>query len=449
MDPKRRYGVGVALSLVTAAGLLWWQGPAYRRAFAPDFHPDGHWLFVPDFYQEWASARNFFERLPVYASHEVTLPRYLGLRRDTADPYFIERNAHPPPAVLLALPFARLSFADAFVVWNLISLTALAASAGLVVRHLGLAVPAWAWAPAAGFILFCHPFWHHMVHGQLNLLLLLLLTAAWAADRARNPLTAGALVGAAAAIKLFPAFMILYFLMGHRWRAAAASFCVLALISGLTILVLGTETYRDFALDVLPQTSRWRSDWHNLSLAGLWCKLFEPWRALPPVTVLPLAERPNLALAGVVLTGLSLTAVLSLMLPRLFARGDADLAYALTMLAMLLAGPITWDHTLLLLALPLALLWRRLSPGGWGREGLGLLVAVLWLEPYRVMEHVLILMDAEYDFGGRNWVATPWATATALTAPCYAILAVFALALVVARRTSIPDEAARAPVNPA
>ena len=35
-----------------------------------------------------------------------------------------------------------------------------------------------------------------------------------------------------------------------------------------------------------------------------------------------------------------------------------DLSYSLTVVAMLLLTPICWDHYLLLLALPLAKIWR-------------------------------------------------------------------------------------------
>src|SRR5579885_1788241 len=80
---------------------------------------------VPDFFQEYASARNWLEGLPVYADLRDTAPRYLGapLEGRRSD---VVLNAHPPTSVLLALPLSWLEFADAFLIWNIVSLAALA-----------------------------------------------------------------------------------------------------------------------------------------------------------------------------------------------------------------------------------------------------------------------------------------------------------------------------------
>src|SRR6266849_5031358 len=142
--------------------ILWWilmnlaiylQGPSYLRAFRPDFFPPGYPLFLPDFFQEWASARNFLEGLPVYTSQEVTLERYIGIKRKPEDPRFIEYNAHPPTTVLLALPLAKLEFAHAFLIWNLVSLLALGLGSWLIVRHLNTPFTYWCLLPTITLLL--------------------------------------------------------------------------------------------------------------------------------------------------------------------------------------------------------------------------------------------------------------------------------------------------------
>src|SRR5713226_8664068 len=79
--------------LLLAGVVIWWRGPSYLRAVRPDFIPDGPYIFLPDFFQEWASARNRLEGLPVYTPQEVTAARCLGLHRTPADTGFIEYNA--------------------------------------------------------------------------------------------------------------------------------------------------------------------------------------------------------------------------------------------------------------------------------------------------------------------------------------------------------------------
>ena len=72
---------------------------------------------VNDFFQEWASARNYWGGLPIYTDHTVTLPLYLDL--DPSNPRYslIEVNAHPPTSVLLAAS-AGISRLPAMLSWS-------------------------------------------------------------------------------------------------------------------------------------------------------------------------------------------------------------------------------------------------------------------------------------------------------------------------------------------
>src|SRR5262249_12063331 len=153
--------------------------------------------------------------------------------------------------------------------WNLLSLACLAISAWLIVDNLDLPFAPWALLPAVALLMLCYPFWHQMVHGQLNLVLLLLLTGVWLADRQGRPRWSGALLGVATAIKLYPGFVFLYFFLRRDWSAIRAGMLALAAVTGLTAVVLGPEAYRSYFVDVLPRTALRRADWHNLSLSGV------------------------------------------------------------------------------------------------------------------------------------------------------------------------------------
>jgi len=240
----------------------------------------------------------------------------------------------------------------------------------------------------------------------------------------------------AAAIKLYPAFLFLYFVLRGRWRVVAAGGVAFVLVTALTALVLGPQAYYDYFLQVLPRTSLWRSDWHNLSLSGAWFKLFDPRKQLPSIEIQPLVWSAALAWTGMACRAIALTAILYRLLPRLRSPKDADLGFALCILAMLLVSPITWDHYLLLLALPIAVLWQRLPPGGYGRETLMACLFILWWEPWLVVEHVLILLDAGHSKTSGEWISTPLATLTALSMPCYALLGLFGLGVLAARKTN-------------
>src|SRR5437763_967461 len=77
--PAGRRWLWVTLAVVVCA----LQGPSFVRSLRP---PPDRGL---DFFQDWASARNRLEGLPVYTRHEVTAQRYLGLEVDTSDPFFV------------------------------------------------------------------------------------------------------------------------------------------------------------------------------------------------------------------------------------------------------------------------------------------------------------------------------------------------------------------------
>src|SRR5215468_4297776 len=81
-----------------------------------------------DFFQEYASARNYREDLPIYTQQTITCRRYLGFssQADKDNPYYLHYNAHPPASILLALPLAGLGYSNAFLAWNLLTLAAMA-----------------------------------------------------------------------------------------------------------------------------------------------------------------------------------------------------------------------------------------------------------------------------------------------------------------------------------
>ena len=60
--------------LTIAGWLLVLRGPA----FVENLQAKSTQVLVPDFFQEYASARNAFERLPIYGHHQESVRRYLG-----------------------------------------------------------------------------------------------------------------------------------------------------------------------------------------------------------------------------------------------------------------------------------------------------------------------------------------------------------------------------------
>src|SRR5262249_50542677 len=125
---------------------------------------------------------------------------------------------------------------------------------------------------------------------QLNPLLVLLIALSWSSERNRttqsvvnvrshaergNEVLAGGLLGAAAAIKLFPAFLLVYFVFARRWRAVAATIASAVLLYVAAALVFGSRDVIAYFREVVPEVNTWRSAWLNCSLAGYWSRLFD------------------------------------------------------------------------------------------------------------------------------------------------------------------------------
>jgi hypothetical protein len=384
-----------------------------------------------DFFQDWASARNYLNGFPIYADHRTAVERYLGYHIDTVN---FEVNAHPPTSVLLVLPLAGLDYPDAVLVWNLISLGTLLISLWLIARALRVPLRPWSVFPLVAILLVCTPFRQELLQGQFNLVLLLLLTAVWTAERSGRPTWAGALLGVATAIKFFPIVLFLYFLLRGRWRAAAAGAISLGAVTLLTAAVLGTDTYLSYVNEVLPHVRQYRSGWNNASLPGLWVKLFNPASELERVE--PFWRSPLVAESGALLSSLAVVAALAWAVWKARKRPTDDRGFGLAVTAMLLISPLTWQHYFLLLLVPVAVLWVRLPSSALPRALFMVVLIALCMNP-------VVLYDAFIPGGYGHGTAGPVHTLLVLSIQCYALLGLFALGLAVAEdrdRVRVPDE---------
>jgi Glycosyltransferase family 87 len=412
-DHKPARARALACALLGAWG--WWLlGPLYLSALEPGAGE------VADFYQDWGSARNHQVGQPVYTPHSLSIPRHLGLPHNPNPS--IEYNAHPPGAVLLVMPLARLTYRDAFLVWNLVSLAALVAS--MVIVAVALPAPrSWFW-PFWAFLPFCQPLYANIAQGQLTLILLLLTTAAWSRERSGWGTSAGVLLGVAAAIKLFPAYLLVYFVAKGRFRVLLAAVLGFIVWNGTSAMVLGLDAYRDYIHVVMPRMEVFRGFGYNLSIAGFWHKLFDPVGERNWIAVL--WPSPSMARAGSLISILAMTAVVALLSYRARTAAQRDLAFSAAATGMLLASPVTWVYSLILLLVPLAVLARTAGrPGGIAAGTLAAVMGILSV-PQETWTYM--------SLGEAPTTVTPLFILGAASVKFYAILAIFAMLIFSASR---------------
>lgn len=351
----------------------------FAKPLAVALWPQNH--HVVDFHQEWLSAKNYWTGRPIYGSIAEALWVHDRRRPDLSQAVF-DVNAHPPAAVLLALPFGLLDDSSAFLIWNLISLGALLVSLLLILIDLKIS-----FSPELLTILVCgflvsEPLHMHFVYGQINLLLLLLLSLGWWAERRQCFLLAGACLGVATALKLFPGFLVVYYLGRRQWRAVLAAVLGFLVVNLLTGLILGLDVFRGYWELGLPSVAQFRGAFGNASLPGLWIKLFAATGRHGPAA--PLIDWPLLAWLLTVITWIALSGWVWYTARRANSEFARQQAFSLALTAMLLASPITWDHYFVLLLLPF--LWLLFGcERGWVADIVFLgCLAVLWLAIQRL-----------------------------------------------------------------
>lgn len=414
-------------------------GAVFGKNFVAAFRlPPG---VLTDFVQEWLSVQNYRTGEPVYAEQVGSLRRHTGLVPDRVGD-MLPRNAHPPVAVLLAVPFVWADYQNSLLAWNVFSSVVFVLALNLVIRELELPFVLWSLLPTVTLILVCNPLYGQLIYGQLNFVLVFLISAAWVADRRGYQWTAGGLIGAAAAVKLFPAFLFLYFVATRRWRAVVSGGIVAVALNGVALAVFGVQTYDDYLRVVVPGLSYFQSIWWNHSPQGFWLRLFDP---AQHVGVIPLVRSSELAQAFIWATRVLVVAVVGYLGYRAKSRGALDKVFAANVAGLCLVSPITWSHYFVLLLVPVGLLWRDLSPGP-VRYAFFLVAALCW-GPDNAIGKVAIASKYQpgmYENRGR--LLEPVHNLAFVSIPVYLFVALFVFVLLLpVRDGSTSDGPSRTP----
>lgn len=355
MPPDETSRFPVVRTAVWAVVLLAGVG-LFGRAAVGFFRPPDR--LYADFVQEWLSARNAVAGHPVYEPQSVAFARYFP---DSPVPdNLLAYNAHPPAAVLAALPFAPLDYRTAHFAWNGVTFLLFVIGIGLAVRELAGGSALWAVVPVLAVLVWAEPVRATLAYGQLNFLLAALLLFGWVADRRGYQALAGVFVGLAAGVKLFPGFMLVYFLFAGRWRAVVAMAVAAAAVNGLALVLFGVSAFETYIRDVMPALADFQRAWRNLSINGFVLKLLDPHPAQAGPEVM---RSPQAARAVVAAAALGITGVVAWSGWRAGRTADPDRGWAVAVVGMLLVSPIAWTHYFVILAVPLAVLAARLPTG--------------------------------------------------------------------------------------
>ena len=261
---------------------------------------------------------------------------------------------HPPFNAILFSPFAFLSYRNAFMVLDIISLILLLLINQLVVRGLELNKE-W-FLNLTCFSLYWYPVFYCLGTGQSSMIIAACLIGGWFCLRRKKEYVAGFLFAIATLMKLFPGLVLLYLIIRKNWRAffATVSFIILGLF--LTAFIVGLDDIRTYSITMI---GRFANEWSgfvlNHSLNGVITRLFGERSAWTE----PIVLLPRFSSFLIVLIDSVILICTMLTMRRMTVKQElVDYAFGLTIVAMLLLSPITWGHIFPVLILPLSILLR-------------------------------------------------------------------------------------------
>jgi glycosyl transferase family 87 len=327
-----------------------------------------------DFSFYWTAAHRLLNGEAIYSAAQLAGP-YAPQGQDG----FL----YPPPFAAIVTPLAAL-FADdraAAWVWSAIGAACLIASVLALSRserlgeRLNLRHREARWLLVAAAFAF-PPVVGELVLGNVHLVLLGLLTVAWLGIRrgdARGEWIAGLAVGVAAIIKVFPAVLLLWFLLQRRYRAAVGVVVGAAAIALLTLPFTGIEPWLQYPT-VLANLSA-PADTRDTLAPTVW---------LAPILGFTVA-RVVVTVVGLAIIGWAAAARMGTDSSRPGATGARSFAIAVTV--SILIAPAMYHHYLALLVLPLLL-------------GLGSGVPLPWL----AVAYLLMWGGDQPGLGDAAWI---------------------------------------------
>ncbi len=144
------------------------------------------------------------------------------------------RFAETPTFLLAIRPLALLPPATAYWLWWSMSFGALCLSLILLLRRVGAGA-----LTLGAFMLLYSPLTEHLLLGQSQIFVLLLLTVFLLALEGQNDILAGSMYALAGALRAYPLTMGAYLLLTRRWRALLVSIAGFAIITSVAFWVIG------------------------------------------------------------------------------------------------------------------------------------------------------------------------------------------------------------------
>jgi alpha-1,2-mannosyltransferase len=270
--------------------------------------------------------------------------------------------ANPPTMGLLLLPLAWAPYPLARTAWILTSFVLLLATAWWLVRACALR-GVWAGLFLTA-VFFSHPVRENVSHGQVYLLALALLTAAWQGWRTGRWALAGVPLGILLVTKTASLLLWPLLLVQRSWRALVWGVTAAVVVALAALPLTGSEAWTLYTSEAAELTSEpLLAVTAYQTLLGFFRHLFG---SGGPVVGEPLASLPTLAR---VLAWACLSLLFAVSLFAALRGRCRDCAFSAFVLLGLIVSPVSSEAHYAMALLPVALLTSELVARGTPRSG--------------------------------------------------------------------------------
>ena len=198
---------------------------------------------------------------------------------------------YPPLLAQSIAPFTTFLDLDAVSMgWHIISLAVLILSVGLVNHTVNDPKQRWMfWLMPLIFV----PDYQSMWVGQISMIMLACFTGAWFAYKQDRPLITGGLLALATWLKVYPIFLILYFIWRRDWKVTISALVTGIALLGLQVILSDLPTVMTYFTEVLPglaNNGQMPGLFKNSAILGFTFKMFTE-----TADIIPLIDSPALA----------------------------------------------------------------------------------------------------------------------------------------------------------
>lgn len=212
---------------------------------------------------------------------------------------------------------------------------------------------------------FSQPFRYAMFLMQTHALFFFLAIASLILAEHEQPLAAGLLLACAAAVKITPGFLLLYWLLQRRWKAVGYTILFSAVLAIVTVLSTGPVLFTAY-LATLHRISRvLLVAQNNQSFAAWVMGHFFPFDEIFDITIYPLPAvlrlGSSLLMAGFILWGgwIDRAARLRKRAHPGPLSSPPPIGAMMALVAVTVFAPICWTHYAVILVAPLMVLWAE------------------------------------------------------------------------------------------